>query len=821
MLFETTTDANGEYQETFEVSDEPEEITITAEAENFESGQQTVDFSEEITADFQLSPTTTEATASGTVTNGDTSDPIEGASVTGNSGSGDMLFETTTDANGEYQETFGVANEPEEVTITAEAEDFESGQQTVGFSEEITADFQLSPATTEATASGTVTRNDTGDPIEGATMVGTAADTGDKLFETTPDADGQYEATIEVKATNEPNEVTIKASAEDFESASQTLAFSEEMTADFELAPKTTEATASGSVTRSDTGDPIEGAAVVGAAADTGDKLFETTTDSEGQYSATFEVKDPDKPDEVTIEASAEDFESSGKTVAFAEELTADFELEPEEVNVTVSGTVVAEVDESAVEGADVSAFRTGEDEALSTATSGSGGSYELSFTVLAPDGPEELRLEAEERRFADTSLTVGFSESITQDIGLPSISISTVEELQAIQTDSDFPIDGFYKQTADIDASKTANWNGGNGFEPIGDDLIPFSGAYDGGGFVIQGLTIDRSSEKFVGLFGKVESGVSLQNIDLDNVSIRGDNLTGSLVGENRGDVRDSEAKGGVEGDHHVGGLIGAHLEGTVQGSVAAVSVEGASLGIGGLVGQSESEIINSEASGDVEADSQAGGLLGSNNGRVESSEATGDVVGRDMVGGLVALNGIGGEIINSEASGNVTANVGNAGGLVGDNASRIESSVARGEVEGGDRVGGLVGDNHEDHAVVATSYSEGGVSGGEEVGGLVGVNRDNGDIDESFAAGTTSGNQDVGGLIGVNAANVSKSFWDTEATGQEDGVGRGDSDGATGLTTDEMQGESAQQNMDGFDFQETWQVVTGDYPTLFWEEN
>jgi len=793
-----------------------------------------------------------------------------------------MLFETTTDANGEYQETFGVANEPEEVTITAEAEDFESGQQTVGFSEEITADFQLNPATTEATASGTVTRNDTGDPIEGATMVGTAADTGDKLFETTPDADGQYEATIEVKATNEPNEVTIKASAEDFESASQTLAFSEEMTADFELAPKTTEATASGSVTRSDTGDPIEGAAVVGAAADTGDKLFETTTDSEGQYSATFEVKDPDKPDEVTIEASAEDFESSGKTVAFAEELTADFELEPEEVNVTVSGTVVAEVDESAVEGADVSAFRTGEDEALSTATSGSGGSYELSFTVLAPDGPEELRLEAEERRFADTSLTVGFSESITQDIGLPSISISTVEELQAIQTDSDFPIDGFYKQTADIDASKTANWNGGNGFEPIGDDLIPFSGAYDGGGFVIQGLTIDRSSEKFVGLFGKVESGVSLQNIDLDNVSIRGDNLTGSLVGENRGDVRDSEAKGGVEGDHHVGGLIGAHLEGTVQGSVAAVSVEGASLGIGGLVGQSESEIINSEASGDVEADSQAGGLLGSNNGRVESSEATGDVVGRDMVGGLVALNGIGGEIINSEASGNVTANVdnagglvgnnnsgriegseatgdvvgeenvgglvavntggeltqvgeiinseasgnvtanvGNAGGLVGDNASRIESSVARGEVEGGDRVGGLVGDNHEDHAVVATSYSEGGVSGGEEVGGLVGVNRDNGDIDESFAAGTTSGNQDVGGLIGVNAANVSKSFWDTEATGQEDGVGRGDSDGATGLTTDEMQGESAQQNMDGFDFQETWQVVTGDYPTLFWEEN
>ena len=92
-----------------------------------------------------------EATASGTVTNGDAGDPIEGATITGSSGDGSMLFETTTDANGEYQETFEVSDEPEEITITAEAENFESGQQTVDFSEEITADFQLSPATTEAT----------------------------------------------------------------------------------------------------------------------------------------------------------------------------------------------------------------------------------------------------------------------------------------------------------------------------------------------------------------------------------------------------------------------------------------------------------------------------------------------------------------------------------------------------------------------------------------------------------------------------------------------------------------------------------------------
>ena len=29
-----------------------------------------------------------------------------------------------------------------------------------------------------------------------------------------------------------------------------------------------------------------------------------------------------------------------------------------------------------------------------------------------------------------------------------------------------------------------------------------------------------------------------------------------------------------------------------------------------------------------------------------------------------------------------------------------------------------------------------------------------------------------------------------------------------------------STEENMDGFDFQNTWRVVTGDYPALQWEE-
>jgi hypothetical protein len=569
-----------------------------------------------------------------------------------------------------------------------------------------------------------------------------------------------------------------------------------------------------------------------------------------------------------------------------------------------------------------VSAFRTGEDEALGATTSDSGGSYELSFTVLAPDAPEELRLESEERRFADTSLTVGFSESITQGIGLPSISISTVEELQAIQTDSGFPLDGFYKQTADIDASGTATWNGGEGFEPIGDETVPFSGSFNGNGFVIEGL-----SSEIGGLFGFVAQESTLQTVSLKSINIQGSgglagvskaNIrnsfvdgtvdgSGGLVGRNDGgNIRDSESKATVNGRSSVGGLVGRNIDGELKNSRASGDVTGVVSDVGGLVGiNNGGNIESSEASGDVDGGGDSGGgLVGTNaNGTIQSSMATGNVVGGDRVGGLAGVSGgvSGAEILDSKATGSVSSIrdeerfagglVGDnsgiirnseatrdvvgrfaVGGLVGRNRGDIQSSNASGNAEGSDWVGGLVGGNsggiqessatgnveaprvtgglvgnndgsveasfsvgdvtgsnelvgglvgENEGGTVRSSYAMGSVTGGNEVGGLAGTNTNDGEIEECYAVGAVSGDEDVGGLIGANGANVSTSFWDTEATGQDDGVGRGTPDGTTGLTTDEMQGESAQDNMDGFDFQDTWQVVSGDYPALFWEEN
>ena len=56
----------------------------------------------------------------------------------------------------------------------------------------------------------------------------------------------------------------------------------------------------------------------------------------------------------------------------------------------------------------------------------------------------------------------------------------------------------------ADIDASETADWNDGKGFEPL-----RFDGNFDGDGHVITGLTIDRAQEDAVGLFGFTSQAV------------------------------------------------------------------------------------------------------------------------------------------------------------------------------------------------------------------------------------------------------------------------------------------------------------------------
>ncbi|MCT7535754.1 filamentous hemagglutinin N-terminal domain-containing protein, partial [Aliarcobacter cryaerophilus] len=385
--------------------------------------------------------------------------------------------------------------------------------------------------------------------------------------------------------------------------------------------------------------------------------------------------------------------------------------------------------------------------------------------------------------------------------------------------------LNGKYELGRDIDASvtktDTANW-GTTGFNPIGDNANRFAGTFDGLGFAISNLYINRPSQYDVGLFGLTNNSATIKNIGLKDVdiegysyvgglvgvnnngtisnsyasgSVTGFNDVGGLVGYNHGIISNSYASGSVNGNYDVGGLVGLNDNGTISNSYASGNVTG-SYYVGGLVGLNDNGTIsNSYASGNVTGSYYVGGLVGLNlndNGTISNSYASGSVNGQDFLGGLLGYND-NGTISNSYASGAVVGNgdFSSIGGLVGWNFGTIENSYASGAVVGnGDfsSIGGLVGLNS---GTIENSYALGSVGSGATgsiVGGLVG-SHDYGTISNSYASGTVSGNNYLGGLIGYkNSGTIINSFYDkTKYTG--DGVGNNSTHpGVIGKTTQEM---------------------------------
>jgi hypothetical protein len=211
--------------------------------------------------------------------------------------------------------------------------------------------------------------------------------------------------------------------------------------------------------------------------------------------------------------------------------------------------------------------------------------------------------------------------------------------------------------------ASPTANQ--GKGWQPIGTDPNSFTGSFDGQGYEIRDLFINRPDEDFVGLFGIVDEGGVIEDIGVVNVTVTGNSSVGGLMGGNGGTVSNSYSSGNVNGGSaQVGGLVGLNA-GTVSNSYSSDIVTGEGH-VGGLVGGNAGTVSNSYSSGNVNGYYGVGGLVGVNVGTMSNSYSTGNVTGYQWVGGLVGGNGA--TVSNSYSTGSVTGNQW-VGGLVGDN--------------------------------------------------------------------------------------------------------------------------------------------------------
>ena len=206
--------------------------------------------------------------------------------------------------------------------------------------------------------------------------------------------------------------------------------------------------------------------------------------------------------------------------------------------------------------------------------------------------------------------------------------------------------------------------WTAGAGWQPIGSDGNRFSGLFEGNGYTIANLLMDRA-ESHLGLFSVLHTNGRIQNVGLLETEVEGDDSTiGSLVASNYGSIINSYATGNITDGESVGGLVGSNYGSIINSYATGNVTEGIS--VGGLVGQNRNIITNSYATGNVGGGTAVGGLVGENRNIITNSYATGNVTGSaNSVGGLVGENR--NIIINSYATGVVGGTANNLGGLVG----------------------------------------------------------------------------------------------------------------------------------------------------------
>ena len=150
--------------------------------------------------------------------------------------------------------------------------------------------------------------------------------------------------------------------------------------------------------------------------------------------------------------------------------------------------------------------------------------------------------------------------------------------------------------QTADIDAGETKNLR--YGFSAIGaittkeNPNPPFSGSYNGQGYVISNLTI-----KYVpytgylhpaGFFGSTSVSARIENVFLENISVQGEDEVGALAGLASGHFLNCCATGRIEGRQrgwsvNAGGLFGRFF-GTGENCFSRCVLSGSNVSLGGF---------------------------------------------------------------------------------------------------------------------------------------------------------------------------------------------------------------------------------------------
>ena len=416
--------------------------------------------------------------------------------------------------------------------------------------------------------------------------------------------------------------------------------------------------------------------------------------------------------------------------------------------------------------------------------------------------------------------LCIGAAAAGTGD----AIEISTAAELAEIGKSDDYPLDGNYILTADINLGGSAE----KPWKPIGSNKDhAFTGTFDGDGHTISGLYINNGDSVYAGLFGYVGAGGMIKGLTVEGkITISGSTscvggiagfVDGTEVSEMSVLTDSDDSKTGIidctsnvtinvtYNGLSVGGIVGSCGGATISGckncgdvSVVGTSESGIDINIGGIVGYSGSSTIirnccNTGAVSVQDAEkAYAGGVMGQSiNTTLSGCYNTGVVSAQNVVeanlGGLVGQSSEDTAVSSCYNTGDVTTeNVEDvyAGGVVGYNDGTVSNCNNTGDVGTKDvtyaAVGGVVGNSGDK---VSNCYNTGDVSAkassgasvGDPVmaGGVVGYNS-YGEVTDCYNTGDVSGQGNsgagtgegyppvmAGGVVGnVHKGTVSNSY-------------------------------------------------------------
>ncbi|MDD4069998.1 MAG: InlB B-repeat-containing protein [Candidatus Izemoplasmatales bacterium] len=241
---------------------------------------------------------------------------------------------------------------------------------------------------------------------------------------------------------------------------------------------------------------------------------------------------------------------------------------------------------------------------------------------------------------------------------------IGTLEEFQNIEIN----LDGSYRLKSDIDFLGLNN-NYLNEFHPIGSETNPFTGEFDGNGYVLKNFEIYETIDSSIGVFAYVKDA-EIHNLLIENVLILsnktkyGGILAGYVENSNISKIGILSSEISISNDSayypvQVGGIIGLGNQGQLSKSfVADTSVSGIGAAnysnskviVGGIIGVNNMTILQTYSWGrfDSNAPSRAvevymGGIAGINEGQIAESYSSATLTGRSAtiyIGGLVAKN-------------------------------------------------------------------------------------------------------------------------------------------------------------------------------------